>query len=112
MSTNNSAKKSRFQIERLEDRIAPCAYAWGGDCCDNGGSNHGGSNHGGSNKCGGSDKNGGSDKCGGSKKGGSVKCGGSKKGGSDKCGGSKKGGSNKDKCNNGNHYGQYKAKCK
>ena len=96
MSTNNSAKKSRFQIERLEDRIAPCAYAWGGDCCDNGGSNHGGSD-----KCGGSDKNGGSDKCGGSKK-----------GGSDKCGGSKKGGSNKDKCNNGNHYGQYKAKCK
>ncbi len=57
---------SRFQMEKLEDRIAPSHFS----CCCSGGSKHGGSKHGGS-KCGGS-KHGGS-KHGGSKHGGS-KC--------------------------------------
>jgi hypothetical protein len=111
---SNPTKKSRFHIERLEDRIAPSVYAWG--CDSNGGSNHGGSDK----SCGGSN-HGGSDKScnGGSNHGGSNKAcnGGSKHGGSDKScnGGSKHGGSNKapkDNCVPKNDPCVVKTKCK
>ena len=45
-------KKSRFRIERLEERIAPsaCGCVCGGGS-NKGGSHKGGSHHGGSNHC-------------------------------------------------------------